>query len=68
MKHFDEGSDWGLRHGCISKLWIADENGTVANFDRGWDVRPATAEAKAVFAALAARFNRPSADKAGASL
>lgn len=64
VKHFDEGSDWGLKGGCISKLGInTNTEGCVVNFDRGWDRRPQTEETKAVFKALVARFNKPGAEK-----
>ena len=29
----------------------------IINFDRGWDVRPKTAEAKAMLAAIIKKFN-----------
>ena len=57
VKHFDEGSAWGYKQGRVSKVWIGDENGDAANYDRGWDVRPKTAEAKAVFNAIVKTFN-----------
>ena len=63
VKHFDEGSDWGLKGGCISKLSIKTGEGYLVNFDRGWDRRPQTEETKAVFKALADRFNKPSETK-----
>ena len=66
VKHFDEGSDWGLKGGCISKLSIKTGEGYLVNFDRGWDRRPQTEETKAVFKALVDRFNKPSATKAKA--
>ena len=66
VKHFDEGSDWGLKGGRISKLSIGNDEGYLVNFDRGWDRRPQTEETKAVFKALVDRFNKPSETKAKA--
>ena len=58
MVRFDEPSQYGIRKGRISKLYIADaECNMVANFDRGWDVRPNTAEAKAIVNAITKKFN-----------
>ena len=57
VKHFDEGSDWGLKGGRISKLSIGNDEGYLVNFDRGWDLRPQTPETKAILKALVALFN-----------
>lgn len=39
----------------ISKFWLADERGdVVANFDRGWDIEPATPMAQRITDLLAA--------------
>lgn len=44
-KVYEENSEeFGINGGNISKLWI---EGTL-NFDRGWDERPKTTEAKAM--------------------
>ena len=42
VKHFDEPSHYGINNGRISKLWILDTKNKkeMANYDRGWDVRP----------------------------
>ena len=40
-KLFDEGSDYGINGGRVSKLYISSpELGTVCHYDRGWDVPP----------------------------
>lgn len=61
IKHFDEPSDYGIDGGRISKLWIAPKPGdfrdTIVNYDRGWDVRPKNADAKAVYKAILDKFN-----------
>jgi len=44
-KVYDEGSSYGINGGRTSKLWIASKNGAqlneIANYDRGWDHKPA---------------------------
>jgi len=58
MVRFDEPSVYGIRKGRISKLWMRDEDGTVViNYDRGWDIRPATDEGKAILAAITKQSN-----------
>lgn len=57
MVRFDEPSQYGIRSGKISKLWIADDRKEIVNYDRGWDQRPATATAKAIVNAIIAKFN-----------
>jgi hypothetical protein len=40
-KIFDEGSEWGIEGGRVSKLTIANENDEwLVNYDRGWDIKP----------------------------
>ena len=49
-KLFDEPSEYGIKEGRVSKLTIKMNDGTViVNFDRGWDIRPKTAESKKIF-------------------
>lgn len=58
IKHFDAPSaDFGINGGRISKLWIAKDRKTYANYDRGWDIEPTTKEAKAVYEALVKEYN-----------
>ena len=58
MVRFDEPSIYGIRKGRISKLWVRGEDGTaVINYDRSWDIRPATDEGKAILAAITKQFN-----------
>ena len=58
MVRFDEPSIYGIRKGHISKLWVRGEDGTVViNYDRGWDIRPATDEGKAILAAITKQYN-----------
>ena len=58
MVYFDEPSKFGIRKGRISKLVFYDlEHTESVNYDRGWDVRPKTPEAKAVLSAIIKNFN-----------
>ena len=58
MVRFDEPSIYGIRKGRISKLWVCGEDGTeVINYGRGWDIRPTTAEGKAILAAITKQHN-----------
>ena len=41
VKAFEEGSKWGINGGKISKLSIKIDGEWVANYDRGWDIKPA---------------------------
>ena len=40
MKQFDEGSEWGIDGGRISKLMLKRNGKMVYNYDRGEDVAP----------------------------
>lgn len=56
-KVFDEGSQFGIKGGRVSKLWIKDANNkTVLNYDRGWDVKPTTDEAKTALNMILKKF------------
>ena len=56
--YFDEPRKFGIRKGRISKLDFHDlEHTEAVNYDRGWDVRPKTPEAKAVLSAIIKNFN-----------
>ncbi len=54
-EHADR-ADFELEDSRISKLWLKqlDNHATVANFDRGWDIRPTTPLAAAIVDVLAA--------------
>ena len=40
VKQYDEGSQYGIDEGRVSKLQIRRDDTIVANYDRGWDVEP----------------------------
>lgn len=58
VKWFDEPSRFGIRNGRVSKLFVAGVGeGTVADYNRGWDVRPRNAAARAILKAVLEEFN-----------
>ena len=58
VKHFNDGSQFGIDGGKVSKLTIRKigETRDLCNYDRGWDVEP-TDEVKAVFAIIMQKYN-----------
>ena len=40
VKHYAEGSIFGINEGRISKLFMRKTGKTYCNYDRGWDVMP----------------------------
>ena len=56
-KMFDDGSQYGVNNGRVSKLDIRKDGRIIVNFDRGWDVKPQTAEHKAVYKSVMAALN-----------
>ena len=48
FKQFDEGSEFGINEGRISKLTINCGKEKLANYDRGWDIEPTDEATKAV--------------------
>ena len=57
MKQYDEGSEYGIDGGRISKLMIKCEGKTVCNYDRGWDVKPIGENAKIALGILLKDYN-----------
>ena len=58
VKHFEEGSVWGIDEGRISKLWLAKDGKCYAHYDRlFWEAKPKTKAAKAAYDKLIAKFN-----------
>ena len=59
-KVYDEGSEFGIDKGRVSKLTIRKlgESRDVVNFDRGWDVTvPDDEEVRAVYNIILAKYN-----------
>ena len=40
VKCFEDGSQYGIEKGRISKLMLKRDGEIIANYDRGWDVEP----------------------------
>ena len=57
MKQYDEGSEYGIDGGRISKLMIKCEGRTVCNYDRGWDVKPTDARVQTALKILLEDYN-----------
>lgn len=63
IKRFDEGSEFGIMKGRISKLWMREEGAedAVLNYDRGWErgrsPKGKAAEVVAIYKAILAKFN-----------
>lgn len=57
VKHYEEGSRFGIDNGRISKLFIKDLKGRWAVcYDRGWDQRP-TEETRPIYEKLLEMYN-----------
>ena len=58
VKHFEEGSQYGIDGGKVSKLTIRKfgETKDICNYERGWDVEP-TEEVIAVYEVLLQKYN-----------
>lgn len=57
VKAYDEGSEYGIDGGRISKMMIEINGETVCNYDRGWDIMPETEEANIAYAILIDSYN-----------
>ena len=57
VKAYDEGSEYGIEEGKISKMTIDINGQTVCNYDRGWDIYPETEEANLAYAILIQQYN-----------
>lgn len=57
VKHFDEGSQFGIDGGRISKLMIKRSGEIVCNYDRGWDINPVDEDTEFALAILMKDYN-----------
>ena len=57
MKQYDDGSQFGIEGGRISKLTLKRNSTIVCNYDRGWDIEPATEEANLALCILLNEHN-----------
>lgn len=46
IKVYEEGSVFGIDGGKVSKLMLKRNGEIVCNYDRGWDIAPADADAQ----------------------
>ena len=57
IKHFEEGSEFGIDGGRISKLWIGKGGREYAHYSRGWDIYPTDPEAVKVYNEILKMYN-----------
>lgn len=57
IKHFNEGSRFGINEGKISKLEIKRNNTMVVLYDRGWIIRPITKVETAIYNMIIELYN-----------
>ena len=57
MKQYDEGSQFGIEGGRISKLMLKRNGEVVCNYDRGWDIEPTCMEAEMALCILLNNYN-----------
>ena len=57
VKHYEEGSLFGIDGGRISKLMIKRGGEIVCNYDRGWDVEAVDEDTEFALAILLKNFN-----------
>ena len=59
VKHYPNGSHFGINNGRISKLCIrkVGSNIDLVNYDRGWDIKPEGDEVMAVYEQLIEKYN-----------
>lgn len=52
IKVFEEGSEFGIKDGKISKLMLKRDGKVVCNYDRGWDIKPVDTDTEYALAIL----------------
>ena len=57
VKHFEEGSGFGIDEGRISKLFLSKAGKIYVSYERGWEVRPTRKRAKCAYEKLLKKFN-----------
>lgn len=57
VKHFEEGSQYGIDGGRISKLMIKRDGEIVCNYDRGWDIEAVDENTEMALAILIYDYN-----------
>ena len=57
VKAYEQGSEYGIEGGRISKLTLQRKEQTVCNYDRGWDVKPVDDETEIALEVLLQQYN-----------
>ena len=57
IKHYDEGSCYGIDEGRIAKAMLKRNGITVCNYDRGWDVLPVDEDTEIALEILKKEYN-----------
>ena len=57
IKQYDEGSEYGISGGRISKLEIWKDGQLFVQYDRGWSKKPSGAHVKAVYEQILREYN-----------
>ena len=57
VKQYDEGSQYGIDGGRISKLTIKRNGEIVCNYDRGWDIEPVDTNTRVALQILLYDYN-----------
>ena len=57
VKHYEEGSEFGINEGRISKLDCRADGEMILHYERGWDIEPQTELACKALEILKSRFN-----------
>lgn len=57
IKVYEEGSRFGINNGKISKLMLKLDGEIIANYDRGWDIKPTCEEANLALCILLSEHN-----------
>lgn len=57
VKHYDEGSPFGIDEGRISKLTLKRDDLTVCCYDRGWDILPVDEDTETALEILKLEYN-----------
>lgn len=65
IKQYDEGSEYGISNGRISKLEIWKDGQLFVQYDRGWSKKPSGAQVKVVFEQILKEYNYTVKTKGG---
>ena len=57
VKHFEEGSDFGIEGGRISKLFCKAKGEIILHYERGWNKKPKTKLAAKAYEILKKKYN-----------